>query len=80
MKNSMMKKGIVGELKSALKHLENAYNVLKYNIENEKDLNDKQRTVYYGYGVEIANLNLLRLTNAKKGILAVTGEIGKDTI
>jgi hypothetical protein len=73
----MMKKAIVVEIKSALNHIENAYNVLKYNIDNEKDMNDKQRTIFYGYGIETAKLSLLRLVNARKGLISVTGEMDR---
>jgi len=78
MKNSMMKKGIINEIRSALNHIENAYNVLKYNLDNEDALNSKEREVFYGYGIETAKLNIVRLVNANKGLLAVTGELKKD--
>ncbi len=74
-KGSNMKKELVRNVSVALNHIENAYNTLKYYVDNESSLNETQRNTFYDYGIELANINILRLVNAKKGLLSVTNNM-----
>jgi len=71
-KGTSMKRELTSHISVALNHIENAYNTLKYFVDNEDALNDGQRNNLYEYGLELARINIVRLANAKKGLLAVT--------
>lgn len=70
-----MKKEIVDNVSIALNYIENAYHALKYHVENERSLNEKQRESLYKYGLDLARLNIVKLANAKKALLSVTANM-----
>jgi hypothetical protein len=70
-----MKKEIIDNISVALNYVENAYSTLKYHVENENSLNEKQRENLYKYGLDLAKLNLVKLSNVKKSLLSVTANM-----
>jgi len=67
-----IKKVLISNVSVALHHIDNAVQALRSLLENEKSLGEFERNQLYSYGVSKAQLNLVKLTNARKGLLSVT--------
>lgn len=65
------KKDIVCNLSVSLNYIENIYDHFLNLIDNENKLNDKEREILYSYGLDKAKLDLVRLSNAKKSLIAI---------
>lgn len=68
-----MEKQLTVNLSVALNYVENAHEQFNYYITHENKLNDKDRETFYLYGREKLRMNLVRLSNIKKSILAILG-------
>lgn len=55
----------------ALTHIENAYNALKYALDNEKESHPTQLNDLYTYGLDTADFHKIKLYNIKKSILSI---------
>lgn len=68
-----LEKQLVSTLSVSLNYIENAYEQLNYFVKNEDKLNDVEREKFYSYGRENLMLNLVRLVNIKKSLMAILG-------
>lgn len=66
-----LEKNIIKDLNISFNYIDKAYQALKKLIDNEGDLKEKERTELYSYGLDRATLDLVRLSNIKKGLEAI---------
>jgi hypothetical protein len=68
-----MDRQLVSSLSVALNYVENAYEQLNYFMKNEDSLTDLERESFYSYGRDKLQMNLVRLVNVKKSLMAIVG-------
>jgi len=66
-----VKKDVISNLSTAFNHIEDVYNKFKFLLKNESSLNEVDRNKLYEYGLDQIKIDLVRLVNIKKGLLAI---------
>lgn len=68
---STFKRNLHVEVNHALQSIESAYKSIRELIENEEELGAKDRNILYDYGMSNAKIHLVKLINAKKGLVSI---------
>lgn len=68
---------IYKELNDAYISIQNVYEKLKFLVDNERDLKEKDRCDLYTYGIDKATFDVIRLVNIKKSLEAIDKKVKK---
>jgi hypothetical protein len=68
---------IYRELNEAYSAIQHVYEKLKFLIDNERDLKEKDRHDLYTYGIDKATFDVVRLVNIKKSLEAIDKKVKK---
>ena len=70
-----LKNDVMSHLLTALEYIDNAHYLIAKAVKDEKKLSYTERNELYDYGLSDIQIHKVKLSNMKKAILSITGNI-----